>query len=155
MGVFLILFIWKEDYNSQFIKVKQLNRITERKYKQIADTSFFYCQKFKKWKGEFMEELKNTDNTFNFVVFIMYFQLFNLLCDKADDVYSGRLSVHVKCLLDKFANIVLIPKFEKLIATIRSRKISASIILQTQSQLKTIYKDSIDTIIGNCDNAYS
>ena len=84
--------------------------------------------------------ISDTDDTFNFVVSIMYSQLFNLLCDKADDVYGGRLPIHVCCLLDEFANIGLIPKFEKLIATIRSREISASIILQTQSQLKAIYK---------------
>ena len=96
--------------------------------------------------------ISDTDDTFNFVVSIMYSQLFNLLCDKADDVYGGRLPVHVRCLLDEFANIGLIPKFEKLIATIRSREISASIILQTQSQLKAIYKDNADTIVGNCDS---
>ena len=89
--------------------------------------------------------ISDTDDTFNFV------QLFNLLCDKADDVYGGRLPVHVRCLLDEFANIGQIPKFEKLIATIRSREISASIILQSQSQLKAIYKDNADTIVGNCD----
>lgn len=96
--------------------------------------------------------ISDTDDTFNFVVSIMYSQLFNLLCDKADDKYGGRLPVHVRFLLDEFANIGLIPKFEKLIATIRSREISASIILQAQSQLKAIYKDHADTIIGNCDS---
>ena len=96
--------------------------------------------------------ISDTDDTFNFVVSIMYSQLFNLLCDKADDEYGGRLPVHVRCLLDEFANIGLIPKFEKLIATIRSREISASIILQAQSQLKAIYKDNADTIAGNCDS---
>ena len=80
-----------------------------------------------------------------------YTQLFNLLCDRADDVYDGRLPIHVRCLLDEFANIGQIPKFDKLIATIRSREISAAIILQSQSQLKAIYKDSADTIVGNCD----
>ena len=95
--------------------------------------------------------ISDTDDTFNFVVSILYTQLFNLLCDKADDVYGGRLPVHVRCLLDEFANIGQIPKFEKLIATIRSREISASIILQSQSQLKAIYKDNADTIVGNCD----
>ena len=95
--------------------------------------------------------ISDTDDTFNFVVSILYTQLFNLLCDKADDVYGGRLPVHVRCLLDEFANIGQIPKFDKLIATIRSREISASIILQSQSQLKAIYKDNADTIIGNCD----
>ena len=96
--------------------------------------------------------ISDTDDTFNFVVSIMYSQLFTLLCDKADDVYGGRLPIHVRCLLDEFANIGLIPKFEKLIATIRSREISASIILQAQSQLKAIYKDNADTIVGNCDS---
>ena len=96
--------------------------------------------------------ISDTDDTFNFVVSIMYSQLFNLLCDKADDEYGGRLPVHVRFLLDEFANIGLIPKFEKLIATIRSREISASIILQAQSQLKAIYKDNADTIVGNCDS---
>ena len=95
--------------------------------------------------------ISDTDDTFNFVVAIMYSQLFNLLCDKADDIYNGWLPVHVRCLLDEFANIGQIPKFDKLIATIRSREISASIILQSQSQLKTIYKDAADTITGNCD----
>ena len=96
--------------------------------------------------------ISDTDDTFNFVVSIMYSQLFNLLCDKADDKYCGRLPIHVRFMLDEFANIGLIPKFEKLIATIRSREISASIILQAQSQLKAIYKDNADTIVGNCDS---
>ena len=95
--------------------------------------------------------ISDTDATFNFVVSIMYSQLFNLLCDKADDVYNGRLPVHVRMLLDEFANIGQIPQFEKLIATIRSREISASIILQSKSQLNAIYKDNADTIEGNCD----
>ncbi len=96
--------------------------------------------------------ISDTDDTFNFVSAIMYSQLFNLLCDKADDKYGGRLPVHVRCLLDEFANIGKIPNFEKLISTIRSREISASIILQTQSQLKAIYKDNAETIMGNCDS---
>ena len=95
--------------------------------------------------------ISDTDDTFNFIVSNMYTQLFNLLCDRADDVYNGRLPIHVRCLLDEFANIGQIPKFEKLIATIRSREISASIILQSKSQLKAIYKDNADTIEGNCD----
>lgn len=95
--------------------------------------------------------ISDTDDTFNFVVSIMYTQLFNLLCDRADDQCGGQLKYHVRLLLDEFANIGLIPKFDKLIATIRSREISASIILQSQSQLKTIYKDAAETIIGNCD----
>ena len=96
--------------------------------------------------------LSDTDSTFNFVAALMYSQLFNLLCDKADDFYGGRLPVHVRLILDEFANIGQIPNFDKLIATIRSREISASIILKSQSQLKTIYKDAADTIVGNCDS---
>ncbi|WP_019680689.1 VirD4-like conjugal transfer protein, CD1115 family [Ruminococcus flavefaciens] len=95
--------------------------------------------------------ISDTDDTFNFIVAIMYTQLFNLLCDKADDRYGGHLPVHVRCILDEFSNIGQIPKFEKLIATIRSREISACVILQAQSQLKAIYKDNADTIVGNCD----
>ena len=95
--------------------------------------------------------ISDTDDTFNFVVAMMYSQLFNLLCDRADDVHHGRLPYHVRILADEFANIGQIPKFDKLIATIRSREISASIILQSQSQLKTIYKDAAETILGNCD----
>ncbi len=95
--------------------------------------------------------ISDTDDTFNFLVAIMYTQLFNLLCDRADDVHHGKLPYHVRLLLDEFANIGQIPKFDKLIATIRSREISANIILQSQSQLKTIYKDASETILGNCD----
>ena len=95
--------------------------------------------------------ISDTDDTFNFIVAIMYTQLFNLLCDKADDKHGGRLPVHVRCILDEFSNIGQIPKFEKLIATIRSREISACVILQAQSQLKAIYKENADTIVGNCD----
>ena len=98
--------------------------------------------------------MSDTDTTFNFVIAMLQSQLFNLLCDKADDFYNGRLPVHVRCLLDEFANIGQIPNFDKLIATIRSREISASIILQSQSQLKTIYKDAADTIVGNCDSTW-
>lgn len=95
--------------------------------------------------------MSDTDTTFNFVIAMLQSQLFNLLCDKADDVYGGRLPVHVRVIADEFANIGQIPQFDKLIATIRSREISASIILQSQSQLKAMYKDSADTILGNCD----
>lgn len=95
--------------------------------------------------------IPDTDSTFNFIVAMMYTQMFNLLCTRADDVHNGKLPYHVRCLLDEFANIGSIPQFEKLIATIRSREISASIILQAQSQLKAIYKDHTDTIVGNCD----
>ena len=94
--------------------------------------------------------ISDTDDTFNFLVSLCYTQLFNLLCTKADDVYGGRLPVHVRCLIDEFANIGQIPNFEKLVATIRSREISACIVLQAQSQLKAIYKDNADTIVGNC-----
>ena len=95
--------------------------------------------------------MSDTDSTFNFLISMVYTQLFNLLCDKADDVYGGKLPIHVRCLIDECANIGQIPNLEKLVATIRSREISASIILQSQSQLKTIYKDAAETIIGNCD----
>ena len=95
--------------------------------------------------------ISDTDSSFNFIVALMYSQLFNLLCDRADNDFGGRLPVHVRCLLDEFPNIGMIPNFEKLIATIRSREISACVILQAQSQLKAIYKDSMDTIIGNMD----
>lgn len=96
--------------------------------------------------------ISDTDDTFNFLVSMAYTQLFNLLCDKADDVYGGRLPVHVRCLIDEAANIGQIPKLEKLMATIRSREISACLVLQAQSQLKALYKDNADTIIGNCDS---
>ncbi len=96
--------------------------------------------------------ISDTDDTFNFIASMCYTQLFNLLCEKADDVYGGRLPVHVRCLLDECANIGQIPKLEKLIATIRSREISACLVLQVQSQLKAIYKDNADTIVGNCDS---
>ena len=92
--------------------------------------------------------MSDTDATFNFMISLIYTQLFNLLCDKADDEHGGRLPYHVRLLLDEFANIGQIPKFDKLIATIRSREISASIILQSQSQLKSIYKDAAETLIG-------
>lgn len=96
--------------------------------------------------------ISDTDDTFNFLVSMAYTQLFNLLCDKADDVYGGRLPIHVRCLIDEAANIGQIPKLEKLMATIRSREISACLLLQAQSQLKALYKDNADTIIGNCDS---
>ena len=95
--------------------------------------------------------MSDTDDTFNFLISLCYTQLFNLLCEKADDVYGGRLPVHVRCLIDECANIGQIPKLEKLMATIRSREVSACLVLQAQSQLKSIYKDNADTIIGNCD----
>ena len=97
--------------------------------------------------------MSDTDDTFNFLISLCYTQLFNLLCEKADDEYGGRLPAHVRCLIDECANIGQIPRLEKLMATIRSREISACLVLQTQSQLKAIYKDNADTIIGNCDSA--
>lgn len=96
--------------------------------------------------------MSDTDSTFNFLISLIYTQLFNLLCEKADDVYGGRLPVHVRCLIDECANIGQIPNLEKLVATIRSREISACLVLQAQSQLKAIYKDNADTIIGNMDS---
>ena len=96
--------------------------------------------------------MSDTDSTFNFLISMIYSQLFNLLCDKADDVYGGKLPVHVRCLIDECANIGQIPQLEKLVATIRSREISACLVLQTRSQLKAIYKDNADTIVGNMDS---
>ena len=97
--------------------------------------------------------MSDTDSTFNFLISMVYTQLFNLLCDKADDVYGGKLPIHVRCLIDECANIGQIPNLEKLMATIRSREISACLVLQAQSQLKALYKDNADTIIGNCDSS--
>ena len=97
--------------------------------------------------------MSDTDDSFNFLISMCYTQLFNLLCEKADDVYGGRLPVHVRCLIDEAANIGQIPRLEKLVATIRSREISACLVLQAQSQLKAIYKDNADTIIGNMDSS--
>ena len=96
--------------------------------------------------------MSDTDKTFNFLFSMIYTQLFNLLCEKADDEFGGRLPIHVRCLIDEFAQIGKIPDFEKLIATIRSREISACVILQAQSQLKSMYSDAADTIIGNMDS---
>ena len=96
--------------------------------------------------------MSDTDSTFNFLISMIYTQLFNLLCDKADDVYGGKLPIHVRCLIDECANIGQIPQLEKLVATIRSREISACLVLQTRSQLKAIYKDNADTIVGNMDS---
>ena len=102
---------------------------------------------------EFSIIMSDTDDTFNFLISMCYTQLFNLLCEKADDVYGGRLPVHVRCLIDEAANIGQIPNLERLMATIRSREISACLVLQAQSQLKALYKDNADTIIGNCDSS--
>ena len=96
--------------------------------------------------------MSDTDDSFNFLISLCYTQLFNLLCEKADDEYGGRLPVHVRCLIDECANIGQIPRLEKLMATIRSRELSACLVLQAQSQLKAIYKDNADTITGNCDS---
>jgi len=105
-----------------------------------------------KQKNALFVIISDTDSSFNFIVALLYSQLFNLLCDRADNDFNGRLPVHCRFLLDEFANIGLIPNFEKLIATIRSREISACVILQAQSQLKSLYKDNMDTIIGNMDS---
>lgn len=142
----------REDDETYMNPIDRLFEALEKK-----EPTHFAVKQYKKYKlaagkTALFVIISDTDDTFNFVVSIMYSQLFNLLCDKADDVYGGRLPIHVRCLLDEFANIGLIPKFEKLIATIRSREISASIILQAQSQLKAIYKDNADTIVGNCDS---
>ena len=110
-----------------------------------------YEEKVIKRKTALFVIISDTDASFNFIVSLMYSQLFNILCDKADGEFRGRLPVHVRCLLDEFANIGLVPNFEKLIATIRSREISVSVILQAISQLKSVYKDNCDTIVGNCD----
>lgn len=122
-----------------------------RELRELMETDDLELDTLGDRKSALFVIISDTDDTFNFIVAMMYTQLFNLLCDKADDVYGGRLPVHVRCLLDEVANIGQIPKLEKLIATIRSREISACLILQAQSQLKAIYKDNADTIIGNCD----
>lgn len=122
-------------------KVRELMEYDELELDTLGDS-----------KAALFAIIDDKDTTFNFVVAIMYTQLFNLLCTKADDVYGGRLPVHVRCLLDEFANIGRIPRFKELIATIRSREISACIILQSQAQAKSIYKDDTDTIIDNCDS---
>lgn len=122
-----------------------------RELRELMETDDLELDTLGDRKSALFVIISDTDDTFNFIVAMMYTQLFNLLCDKADDLYGGRLPVHVRCLLDEVANIGQIPKLEKLIATIRSREISACLILQAQSQLKAIYKDNADTIIGNCD----
>lgn len=104
------------------------------------------------WKTVLFLIMSDTDSTFNFLISMIYSQLFNLLCEKADDEFGGRLPIHVRCLIDECANIGQIPNLEKLMATIRSREISACLVLQAQSQLKALYKDSADTIIGNMDS---
>ncbi len=135
------------------IKDKQiyLSKKACLKIKNECSDQYFKVQRLNKKKKVLFIIISDTDDTFNFVVAMLYTQLFNLLCDKADDEFDGRLPNHVRCILDEFANIGQIPKFEKLIATIRSRSISACVILQAQSQLKDIYKEKADTIIGNCD----
>ena len=133
-------------YEDTVIQVKR--QIKNKKTGQIETK---IEDKIVKSKTALFVIISDTDSSFNFIVSLMYSQLFNLLCDKADNEFNGRLPVHVRCLLDEFANIGMIPNFEKLIATIRSREISASVILQSQSQLKATYKDNMDTIIGNMD----
>lgn len=122
-----------------------------KELRDLTSTDDLELEKLGEEKTALFVIISDTDSTFNFIVSIMYTQLFNLLCDKADNDYDGRLPIHVRCLLDEFANIGQIPQFEKLIATIRSREISASVVLQAKSQLKAIYKDNADTIEGNCD----
>lgn len=130
-------------------KIVQVKRQVKNKKTGAMETKVE--DKIIKRKTALFVIISDTDSSFNFIVSLMYSQLFNLLCDKADNEFRGRLPVHVRCLLDEFANIGLIPSFEKLIATIRSREISVSVILQAESQLKSVYKDNTDTIIGNCD----
>ena len=131
--------ITSKDYLSLLAELREIMSYDEMELDKIGDrkTALFLI-------------MSDTDTTFNFVIAMLQSQLFNLLCDKADDEYGGRLPVHVRVIADEFANIGQIPQFDKLIATIRSREISASIILQSQSQLKAMYKDSADTILGNC-----
>ena len=133
--------ITSKDYLSLFKELRELTAYDELELDTLGDrkTALFII-------------ISDTDATFNFLVSMCYTQLFNLLCDKADDVYGGRLPVHVRCLIDECANIGQIPNLEKLMATIRSREISACLVLQAQSQLKALYKDNADTIIGNCDS---
>lgn len=123
-------------------EIRELTRYDELELDTLGDekTALFFI-------------ISDTDDSFNFLVSMAYTQLFNLLCEKADDVYGGRLPIHVRCLIDEAANIGQIPRLEKLMATIRSREISACLVLQAQSQLKSLYKDNSDTIIGNCDAA--
>jgi type IV secretion system protein VirD4 len=134
------------EYEDKVVQVKKqtINKKTGKVETKTED-------KVIKRKTALFVIISDTDASFNFIVSLMYSQLFNLLCDKADNEFRGRLPVHVRCLLDEFANIGMIPNFEKLIATIRSREISVSVILQAESQLKAVYKDNTDTIIGNCD----
>jgi type IV secretion system protein VirD4 len=134
------------EYEDKIIQVKK-----QTKNKKTGKIETKVEDKVIKRKTALFVIISDTDASFNFIVSLMYSQLFNLLCDKADNEFRGRLPVHVRCLLDEFANIGLIPNFEKLIATIRSREISVSVILQAESQLKAVYKDNTDTIIGNCD----
>lgn len=122
-----------------------------KELRDLTSTDDLELEKLGEEKTALFVIISDTDSTFNFIVSIMYTQLFNLLCDKADNEHNGSLPVHVRCLLDEFANIGQIPQFEKLIATIRSREISACVVLQAKSQLKAIYKDNADTIEGNCD----
>ena len=126
--------------NRDELKVRELTAYDELELDTLGDrkTALFFI-------------MSDTDDTFNFLISMAYTQLFNLLCEKADDVYGGRLPIHVRCLIDEAANIGQIPRLEKLVATIRSREISACLVLQAQSQLKALYRDNADTIIGNMD----
>ena len=132
--------ITSKDYLSLFAELRELTAYDELELDTLGDR-----------KSALFLIMSDTDDTFNFLIAMCYSQLFNILCEKADDVYGGRLPVHVRCLIDECANIGQIPKLEKLVATIRSREISACLVLQAQSQLKAIYKDNADTIVGNMD----
>ena len=134
--------ITSKDYLSLFRELREVMAYDELELDTLGDkkTALFLI-------------MSDTDDTFNFLISLCYTQLFNMLCEKADDVYGGRLPVHVRCLIDEAANIGQIPRLEKLVATIRSREISCCLVLQAQSQLKAIYKDNADTIIGNMDSS--
>ena len=133
-------------------KVLKADYETMEKSRSDMTERMSYLQKLGDKRTALFLIMSDTDATFNFLISMIYMQLFNLLCEKADDVYDGRLSVHVRCLIDEMANIGQIPNLEKLMAKIRSREISAALVLQAKSQLKAIYKDNADTIIGNCDS---
>jgi type IV secretion system protein VirD4 len=133
-------------------KIKVFNTINFKKSMHYNPFAYIHSEKDTQKTVLFLI-MSDTDSTFNFLISMIYSQLFNLLCEKADDEFGGRLPIHVRCLIDECANIGQIPNLEKLMATIRSREISACLVLQAQSQLKALYKDSADTIIGNCDTS--
>ena len=134
-------------------ELREITMYDELELDTLGDKIYLNKQDDRYQKTALFLIMSDTDTTFNFLIAMIYSQLFNLLCEKADDFYGGRLPVHVRCLIDECANIGQIPNLEKLMATIRSREISACLVLQAQSQLKALYKDSADTIIGNCDTS--